>query len=143
VDVRKGVADGLLRSFVQQDPSMHESTSQFDDLVAYTASELRAGATPGSVRADLLNRKLSEELVGRLVAEATARNRQRGVRTGAKYLAIGLGCFVLGTVITGATYASAVRDGGTYFVAIGLFGFGIGYTLGGSIRLVVAAVSGK
>ncbi len=59
------------------------------------------------------------------------------------YLAIGIVCSVLGVIVTGATYTAATQHGGTYFVTIGLFGFGIGYTIGGIVRIVAAASRGR
>lgn len=122
---------------------MQQNSARFNDLVAYAASRLRSGSTPETLQADLLNRDVAPELAGQVVAEAAARNRRRGVRSGLKYLAIGVGCFTLGVVITGATYSAAMHGGGDYFITLGLFGFGIAYTLGGLARLLFAAVAGR
>ncbi len=59
------------------------------------------------------------------------------------YLGIGIVCSFLGVVITSATYSAATAHGGTYFVTIGLFGFGVGYTIGGIVRLIRTASMGN
>jgi hypothetical protein len=82
-------------------------------------------------------------MVDRVIEEARAGNRRKRFLAGLKYLVIGLVCLTLGAVITGATYTSATRTGGTYFIMIGLFGFGVGYTLGGIVLLMVAGCKGK
>jgi len=122
---------------------MQQDSVQYGALVAYAASELRSGRSAESLRADLLKREVTEQTVDQVVEQARAQNRRRGLRAGVKYLAIGLGCSALGAAITGATYSSAMRGGGSYVVTFGLFAFGVGYTVGGLIRLIAAVIRGK
>lgn len=143
MDVREGFFEGFLRPGGGEERLTQQDSVSPSALLAYVASELRSGRSPEDVRADLLKREVAESAVDELVAQARAINRGRALRAGAKYLAIGLGCLGLGAVITAATYTRAMRQGGVYVVTIGLFGFGVGYTVGGVIRLIAAAVSGK
>lgn len=122
---------------------MRNDAGQLDSLVAYAASRLRGGDAIESVRADLLGREVAGDKADQVIAEAKVMNRRRGLRKGAMYLAIGIVCSLLGVIITSATYSSAARQGGSYFVTIGLFGFGLGYTIGGIVRIVIAACTGK
>jgi predicted phage tail protein len=110
---------------------------------AYVSSELKKGRAAEDIRADLLGRGVLDQTADGLIREAKTTNRRFGFRKGILYLAIGIVCSVLGTAITAGTYSSAAQSGGTYLVTIGLFGFGIGYTLGGIIRLIVAATKGR
>jgi hypothetical protein len=57
--------------------------------------------------------------------------RKRAIRQ----LVIGLGIFVVGLVITVATYSAASSGGGTYFVAYGPMIVGIIWTIRASIAL--------
>ena len=112
---------------------MENDTGQLDSFTAYAASKLRSRDTVETVRADLLARGIAPDRVDSVIREARAGNRQRGVRAGAIYLGIGIACLVLTGVISD----------GTDFAAIGLFGFGIGYTIGGVVRLIRAASTGN
>ena len=116
---------------------------QFDTIVAYTASALRSGRSPESLRADLLKRQVSENVVDQIVDQARAMDYSRGLRAGVKYFAIGLVCLAIGALITGTTYTAATGRGGVYIITYGLFGFGVVYTFGGVVRLIVAAISRK
>ncbi|MCX7025121.1 MAG: hypothetical protein NT080_10930 [Spirochaetes bacterium] len=120
-----------------------EDTGLFDSLLAYAASKLRSGHSPDDLRADLMGRGVAEQLADRVIEEARAGNRRTGLFAGVKYLLIGLVCLALGTGITAATYTRASRAGGSYWITIGLFGFGVGYTVGGIVRMITAANRGK
>ncbi len=115
----------------------------FENLVSYAASELKRRGTPDAVRADLLARGAGAELADRLLAEAARRNRAAGLRAGLKYLLIGAGCLAAGIAITAGTYEAVRGTGGTYVIAIGLLGFGVGFTAAGLIRLLIAASRGR
>ncbi len=109
--------------------------------VAYAASALKDGREAAGVRADLVARGLSEEDADAVLRTARDFSRRRRRRAGALYLAIGLVCLALGTVITWATYSAAQAAGGIYVVTIGLFGFGVGYTVGGLVHLARSALA--
>ena len=117
--------------------------SQSTALRAYVSSELKKDRTPDHIRTDLLDRGVPAETADALIQEGRASNRRIGFRKGILYLVIGIICSVLGIAITAGTYSSASQAGGTYVITIGLFGFGIGYTLGGIIRLIIAATKGR
>ena len=112
-------------------------------LAAYAASQLRDGQDPLQVRANLLARGATDGQADQVVFQALRNNRAMGVRRGVLYLVIGVACLILGAVITGASYSAAAERGGFYITTIGLFGFGVGYTVGGLVRLLKAVVSGR
>lgn len=119
-----------------------EKTTTSDSLLAFAASRLKAGSTTESVRADLFSRGIDAREVDVSIAEAAAGNRRHGLRRGVLFLIIGIVCSVLGIGITAGTYAAATQHGGTYFVTYGLLGFGVGYTIGGVIRIITAISKG-
>ncbi len=104
-----------------------------DPLVSLAVSALQSEQDEDQVRLDLLSRGIDRVRADRTIDLARAMLRQTGLRAGLKYLAIGVCCGALGLVITGSTSN----------VAIGLFSFGIGFTLAGIIRLSRAAVLGR
>lgn len=112
-------------------------------LAAYAASQLRDGLDTLQVRANLLSRGATDDLADRVVSQAVRHNRATGIRRGVLYLVIGAVCLLLGALITGASYSAAAETGGFYITTIGLFGFGIGYTVGGLVRLLKAVVFGR
>lgn len=120
-----------------------QESAELSSIIAYASSLLRSGGTTERVRADLLGRDIDQKKADWIIAEAIAGNRRQGLSRGVLYLAIGIVCSVLGIGITGATYSAATQNGGTYFITIGLFGFGLGYTIGGIIRIIAAASTGK
>ena len=112
-------------------------------LTAYAASQLRDGRDPVQVRADLVARGTPAGLADRIVSQAARTNRSRGLRRGALYLVIGAVCLALGGLVTSASYNAAMRTGDVYVVTSGLFGFGIGYSIGGLARLLKVALVGR
>lgn len=116
-------------------------TSQNDQAVEqlydYVATGLNDGKSVNTLTAELVQHGVPNETASTIVSQVSEARIEALRRRGIKTVAIGVGFFVLGIIITGVTYATAA-PGQTFVVTTGLFLIGVFNMARGLFRVITA-----
>jgi len=103
----------------------------------YVRKRIEAGASPGAVVQELVQRGMEPGLAQDMVGQARGKHAASARKTGLRNLLAGIVITLIATALTIASYSSAIERGsGTYFICCGLILFGLALTVTGVLQLI-------
>src|SRR5215468_4481754 len=116
--------------------TVQEYNAIFEQAYSESLVALANGKSRNDMVKELVQRGFSAELATQIVEHANRTKKSVFRQAGLKAFFIGIGCIILGAIVTGATYSMA-KPGGIFLVTTGLFLSGAINVFRGLFRIVV------